>query len=453
MTSILKNQSDSADYSVAAVPDTHRMSKTSLTMAWWGICSAMFWLVVSATLAMNFGTANAIIGLVLSVITYAVINGILSRYAIKTGLSVALFSRVLFGHTGATLATLIFFATATYYSVFEGSVIAIAIHQYFSSLTLSQAYLLVVLYSVPLIFGRVQNWMDKLNGALLPFYLMGLVALVVMTVGEYGYSSAWLQMGPVDGPVQNGWWNCFSYFMGVWILMMYTWDYARFGRKEDAKYHSRFNFGVPFYTFTFLINGLVGIFLAGTIPTPGGVTEVSVVMAIIELMGIWGLIFVWISQTRINSANFYMAATNMQAFFGRLGLAKVPYVAWAIAVGALVYTLMRLNVFDYILQALAYQSIFVVAWVAIALAHIFSPRYHTLFQGKIEYALDRVSAFNPCGLGAWFFAAGLGILLLNCNNPTLATFSAPIAFLSAFGAYWLLLNCARRSWFLRAHGL
>lgn len=451
MASTLKKQGNSTDYSVVAVPDTHRMSKNSLTMAWWGICSAMFWLVVSATLAMKFGTKNAIIGLVLSVVTYAAINGIISRYAIKTGLSVALFSRVLFGRTGAILATLILFATATYYSVFEGSVIAIAIHQYVSAMSLNQAYLLVVLYSVPLIFGSVQNWMDKLNGVLLPFYLIGLVALVVVTVGEYGYSSAWLEMGPENGSVENGWWDCFSYFMGVWILMMYTWDYARFGRKEDAQYHGRFNFGLPFYTFTFLINGLVGIFLAGTIPTPGGLTEVSVVMAIIELMGVWGLIFVWVSQTRINSANFFLAATNMQAFFGRLGLAKVPYIVWAITVGVLVYTLMRLNVFEYILQALAYQSIFIVAWVAIALAHIFSPKYTQLFEGKIEYELERVSAFNPCGLGAWFLAAGLGILLLNIGSATLATFSAPVTFVSAFGAYWLLLNSAKRSWFVRAN--
>lgn len=451
MAAPLKQQGDNIDYSVLAVPDSHRSSQRSLTMAWWGICSAMFWLVVSATLAMTFGTANAIIGLLLSVVTYAAINGVIARYAIKTGLSVALFSRVLFGRSGAVLATLIFFATATYYSVFEGSVIAIAFHQYFSGLSLNQAYLLVVLYSVPLILGSVQHWMDKLNGLLLPFYLIGLVALVVMTVGEYGYSSAWLHMGPASGPVENGWWNCFSYFMGVWILMMYTWDYARFGRQEDATYHSRFNFGLPFYIFTFLINGLVGIFLAGTIPTEGGLSEVSVVMAIIQLMGVWGLIFVWVSQTRINSANFYMAATNMQAFFGRLGLAKVPYLLWAVAVGALVYTLMRLNVFDYILQALAYQSIFVVAWVAIALAHIFSPRYGQLFEGRIEYQLERVSAFNPCGLGAWFFAAGLGIVLLNAGHPDLATWSAPVTFVSAFGAYWLLLGSARRSWFVRAN--
>ena len=51
------------------------------------------------------------------------------------------------------------------------------------------------------------------------------------------------------------------------------------------------------------INGLVGIFLAATIPTQGGLSEVSVVLAIVELMGIWGLLFVWVSQTRINTAN------------------------------------------------------------------------------------------------------------------------------------------------------
>lgn len=127
----------------------------------------------------------------------------------------------------------------------------------------------------------------------------------------------------------------------------------------------------------------------------------------------------------------------MQPLFGRLGLAKVPYIVWAIAVGVLVYTLMRLNVFEYILQALAYQSIFIVAWVAIALAHIFSPKYPQLFEGKIEYELERVSAFNPCGLSAWFLTAGLGILLLNIGSATLATFSAPVTFVSAFGAYWL----------------
>ena len=64
----------------------------------------------------------------------------------------------------------------------------------------------------------------------------------------------------------------------------------------------------------FLLNGLAGIFLAASLPTEGGVSEVSVVLALIQLMGLAGLAFVWISQTRINTANYYLAAVNMESF-------------------------------------------------------------------------------------------------------------------------------------------
>ena len=53
-------------------------------MAWWSVCSAMFYLVVSATLALAYGSVNAIIGLVLSVIAYAAVNAVLVRHAIRT---------------------------------------------------------------------------------------------------------------------------------------------------------------------------------------------------------------------------------------------------------------------------------------------------------------------------------------------------------------------------------
>ena len=110
------------------VPAAARMGRLSLTMAWWAVCSAMFYIVVGASLALSYGTRNALIGMLLSVLSYGLINSVLSRFAIRSGLSVALFSRLLFGSTGACLATLIFFSTAIYYAVFEGSVIAVALN-------------------------------------------------------------------------------------------------------------------------------------------------------------------------------------------------------------------------------------------------------------------------------------------------------------------------------------
>jgi hypothetical protein len=188
--------SNTLNFSTRPVPPGQRTSKGALTMAWWAVSSAVFYFVVAAALAQGFGAVNAIIGMLLSVVVYSAVNAVIARYAIRTGLSVALFSRILFGNAGAALATLIFFATAIYYAVFEGSVIAVGIHTVFPDVGYAWAALIVILYSVPLSLGSIQSWLDKLNGVLFPLYLLGLVAAVVIAIAEYGYSNAWLALGP-----------------------------------------------------------------------------------------------------------------------------------------------------------------------------------------------------------------------------------------------------------------
>lgn len=405
------------------VPSQARMGRLSLTMAWWAVCSAMFYIVVGASLALSYGARNALIGMLLSVISYGLVNSVLSRFAIRSGLSVALFSRLLFGSTGACLATLIFFSTAIYYAVFEGSVIAVALNHLYPQLAYPVAALVVVLYSVPLILGSVQHWLDKFNGVLLPVYLGGLLVAVGLSINRYGYQPQWLDFGP-ETPSAFGWWDCFVAYMGVWILMLFTFDYARFGKTEDAGYHGRWNFGMPFYAVTFLLNGATGIYLVSSIPHEGALNEVSVVLAILQLMGLWGLLFVWATQTRINTANYYLATLNMQAFFVRFGL-RGSYLMWALVVGVIVYVLMLADVFGYLLKALAYQGIFVVAWVGVALAQI-------LYGRSDIAALDRVPAFNPAGLTAWFGASALGLALMFAGG-SVSSFSAPLTAIVAFG--------------------
>ncbi|KVF11442.1 allantoin permease [Burkholderia cepacia] len=436
------------DLSTLAIPDHARMPPFSLTMAWWAVCSAVFYIVVGATLALTYGARNALIGMALSVVSYGVVNSIISRYAIRTGLSVALFSRVLFGSAGAALATLIFFATAIYYAVFEGSVIAVAAHHQFPALDYKWAALIVVCYSVPLVFGSVQHWLDKFNGVLLPFYLLGLLAAVGLATTEYGYHAAWLDFGPTGGAPAGGWWQCFVYYMGVWVLMMFTFDYARFGRKEDARYHGRFNFGMPFYLVTFLVNGAAGIYLVSTIPGLGTLSEVSVVLALLKLMGVWGLLFVWVTQSRINTANYYLATVNMQAFFQKVAGLRAPKFVWALVVGAVVYALMMADIFSRILQALAYQGIFVVAWVGVALAHILSARYGQLVGDDVECRDAHVPVFNPGGLTAWFAGAFTGLAVNQATGFT-ASLSAPATFVVSWVVYRALLGTAKRTWFVR----
>ncbi|MDG1987955.1 MAG: hypothetical protein P8J18_08250 [Halieaceae bacterium] len=435
------------DFPNAPVPHEARMPSGSLTMAWWAVATAMFWLVISASLAARFGTLNALAGMSISVVVYAVAGGILSRYAIRTGLSVALFSRILFGYHGALLATLIFFTGAIFYSVFEASVIAVAIQDYFPKLSLSQSYLIVVLYSVPLVLGSVQHWLGKLNGILLPFYLIGLIAAVILSVYEYGYSNAWLELGPQNTLTSYGTWSCFTYFLGVFLTLMYAWDYARFGREEDREFHAKFNFGHPFFLFTILVNGIAGIFLVATIPYEGALSEVSVVLGLLKLMGFYGLIFVWVSQTRINTANFFMAIVNLESILQRLTGRHTPKLFAAVFVGITVYVVMLADVFSFLFQALSYLAIMVVAWVSIALTHILSPLYERLMGTRMEIREGFVPALNSAGLLAWFLSAFVGLLFFNAGGVWAASSSPATAVIASF-AYLIMLKRAKRSWYL-----
>ncbi len=440
-----KTSTEGVDAATHAIPENARSTRLSLTMAWWGVCSALFYIFLAATLAVAYGTVNTIIAMVLTVVSYGLINTVLSRYSLRTGLSVSLFSRVLFGKVGALLATAIFFLTAIYYAVFEGSVIAFAASQVVDGLSYGTAAILVVAYSVPLVFGSVQHFLDKLNGVLLPLYLIGLFGSVVATIATYGYSNAWLSYAPAGGAPGDGWISAYIAYMGVYVLMMFTFDFARFGAKKDIEYHARINFGIPFYLLTFLVNGLVGIFLitSGKVAT---VSETGVVdQLIVVLGGFIALVFIWATQTRINSANYYLATVNMQAFFDKLGVRLQKWI-WAIVVGLVVLVLMRAtDVFAYILDALNYQGIFVTAWVGIAVTHILSRSYERMFGDRVYYHFDEVPNFNPAGLTAWLVAAGTGLVMT--LTETGAAYAPFVTVFLSVAIYAGFLRVAKRAWF------
>ncbi|MFJ4687020.1 purine-cytosine permease family protein [Streptomyces sp. NPDC091377] len=424
------------DYSTHVVPLSWRSGRWSLTMAWWAMFSAMFWLYVAVASADAVGTPATLVGMGLTVVTYGVVNLVLSRYAARTGLTVALLSRRLFGTLGSALAPLIFAATALYYGVFEGSIIAVAFQKYFGG-DIKIWYLAVVLYALPLVIGGVRTWLDKLNGVLLPLYVVGLVAVVVTATVKQGYPDTWLHSAAAGGTLP-GWVTSYLIYMGVWIMMMYTIDYARFGRPEDQKFHGTVTFGWVFYLFTFAVNGLIGIYLLRAWDIAG--SETGVVDAFIDTLGFAGVLVIFVSQTRINTANYYLASTNLDAFATRVLRLRLPRTVWVAVAGAIAYLLMLTDVLTYLLRALAWQGVFVTAWVAIALVHI-------AVRGADR---DGLPEFRPlrlvpvtAGAGAWLAASAVGITLTEQTaNAVLAQLAPVITVALAAGLYWLALRFA-----------
>ena len=402
--------------------DEDQMTRGSLSMAWYGVASAMFFVYIGAALAVAYGTVNAGIGLALTILVYGVINRVLSKYAINNRTTVALFSRTILGTAGSAIATIIFALVAIYYAVFEGSIVGYAFQTAFGG-PIWMWYLIVVAYSTPLILGGARKFIDKLNGWLMPIYFFGLVAAVVWAGVKYGFTDKWLTQHAslsiplaVGGP---GWLATFAAYMGVWIMMMFTMDFAALGKRKDIKFHQRWTFGWMFYVVAYGFSAFVGIFLTFTIP---GLTasETGVAGGIVSLMGILGLIVVVVSQTRINTANYYLGAANLKSFGERVFRTKLPNLAWVLISSVIIFLLMLLPIVKYILLALAWQGVLVTAWVAIALTHIALSRGKKDEHGMLEDTHYR--SFNNSGLVAWIAATVVGIVILQLGtvNPGFA---------------------------------
>ncbi|GAA4538440.1 thiamine permease [Pseudonocardia xishanensis] len=420
------------DYTLHATPLSWRMGRLSLASVWWGLASAMFWLILGALVALTVGTVDAIIGMVLAAVVYGAINAVFARHAARTGLTSNLFSRALFGSSGSLIAPILVAVTAIYFACFEGSVIAIALQEYLGG-PVQLWYAVVVLYSVPLIFGALRTFLDRFNGILFPIYLAGMIAAVVWTGAAYGYGGGWLTQRPselaVSGP---GWWWAFTTYMADFVLMMATWDFARFARtsRRDRRFHSMVTFGPVFYFFTIVVNGVVGIFVALTIPTSGALSETSGVLGIVALMGLTGLLFVWVSQTRINTTNFYLAVTNLEGFLSRLSRVRLSRVVWGVVVGVIVFLIMLSNVFDFVLVALRYQAVLTVTWTACALVFLVLGR-RLGGEAAIEWRPGRVPRFDAVGVAAWGVGTLVGFALLAFESAAswTGTWALPISFL------------------------
>ncbi|MGL3807082.1 purine-cytosine permease family protein [Paeniglutamicibacter sp. R2-26] len=421
-----------------------KMSAGSLSMAWYGLVSAMFFIYIGASLAQAYGTRDTLIGLAITIVLYGAINRVLAGYAMKNGLTVAQFSRTLLGRKGAVLATLVFAATAIYYAVFEGAILGYAFQAQFGG-PIQLWYALVVLYTVPLIAGGIQRWLDKINGWLLPVYWGGLATAVIWAGIAYPNGNAWLTHSTGQLPFAAGgpgWLATCAAFMGVWILMMYTMDFAALGRAKDVKFHQRYTFGWLFYTLAFGANSLIGIYLTFTIPGAEA-TETGVAGALVQLMGPLGLLVIFVSQTRINTANYALGISNLREFGERALHLRLPALAW-VGIGAtIIYLLMLLPVVKYLLLALSWQGALVTGWVAIALVHIWHEKGEGLGAPGGSEPDAAFPAFNLAGVVAWVASAGVGIALIQSGTAWGANVGSLLTPVLAALVYAFLIRTGR----------
>lgn len=209
------------DYSLHVVPRSWRLQRGKLTMAWYGVMTAFFYVYFAAFIALAYGTTNALIGIGLTIVAYTAVNAVLLRTASRSGLTVALFSRSMFGVAGAAIPTLILAATAIYYVVFEGAVVAVAAQTFFGG-PLKLWYAIVVFSTAPLVWRGIRSRLDKVNGWMLPFYIVAMVGVVVWALVSEGYHGFLPGSGAAPGTTLP-WLQAFVAYMGIWVRRSTRW--------------------------------------------------------------------------------------------------------------------------------------------------------------------------------------------------------------------------------------
>ncbi|MEV7005075.1 hypothetical protein [Streptosporangium sp. NPDC051022] len=442
------------DYAQHAVPLTARVPRLKLLMANWSLLSAMVWLFYGALVSSLVGTEQAIIGLVVTVAVYAGLNWLMTAWGVRWGLNPTLLSRRMFGAVGAVLTSLLIAANTTYYAVFESSVLAQAFKIHFDGPDIRWWYLIVVVAMLPLMMGSVQTWMDRINGILLPLYVVGVVAAVVVAAIDHHGQSDWLQFPgviPAEARPVPGWLMTFTLYMGIWLLMPTTVEFARLGKPKDLRFHQHVTFGWVYWIWLFLLNGLAGIFLTRTVLPNDPAAEAGVVQAIVTTLGLWGVLLIVVTQTRVNTVNYYLSSINWQRLFARMFGLRLSRLVWVVIVAAVAFLLMLTDVFSYLQNALTWQGVFLVSWVGIVVTHFALTPQDRGPDGP-EFRPGRLRKATP-GLGVWIVSAGIGIWLTQSSAtfPTLSQLAPLVALVISVVLYALVLKLGPSS-LLRREG-
>ncbi|GGU47163.1 purine-cytosine permease family protein [Nocardioides albus] len=423
------------EYTDHVVPFSARLSKAPILGSWSSIASAMAFVYYGALAATLVGIEQALIGVTLTCVSYAVLGGLGTVKAIRTGLNSTLMSRELFGVSGAAICPLIITLGTAFYAVFEGSVMAAALQTYFGVGDIRVWYAVVVVGTLPLMLGGMRTWLGLLNGVSMPIYFFGVLAAVLVAGSRFGWDGRWdlFDHPTAAGTGLPGWLTIFVLYMGVWIVLPEIQDSARMAEPKDTKFHASVTFGILFWLVAYLFNAIAGILIVALAYGQPGVepTEIGAVQGVIASLGVVGLIVIVVSQVRINTANFYYMSISAERFVSHFTTKNLSRRAWVLLGSAVVLIVMFTDIFSYLATALAWMGCLLASWMGIQLVGWW------LDRGKdVEFRPERLKNVAP-GFYLWVGSTALGILLVETPGhfPTASALAPLITFTVAAAGY------------------
>jgi cytosine permease len=395
------------DYAIRKIPSHFRWPIPSIILVLLGNSSAMFLFTFGVKLSYMVGWPFMLSPLLYFFVGSTIIGTLMIRLASKEGLTIDLMTRGMgFGFMGSALTSFIYGINYIFYFLFEGTIVTHAISLYlginFNSTEGTLIFALVGLLKLWFVwYGMralqiLQTW-----GIAIYSVLLGICLFMLIKHYDILGPTHWFHHSPLTSDTI---WTAFMMVNGQIVFqgLMAT-DYGRFAR-ENAGYKGGFLCMVGMMV-PMLVNILIGPLFAYTIMPKMDGTNIALMASdsgfvYPTVMGIWGVLFVIVTQIRINVMNLYsgsLALSNTFSLAFRFTPGRQWWMVLVYALGCIFYAS---NIIQYLNTWLAITGILTNTWIFIILTDQFICRKWLKLGPAdfIEYRRPYLYKWNPTGL-------------------------------------------------------
>ena len=418
------------DYALRYTPRTFRKwSEMRVANTAFGAVSFLALEAIGGAIALSYGFTNALMAiLVVGLIIFLTALPI-SYYAAKYGLDMDLLTRGAgFGYLGSTLTSLIYASFTFIFFALEAAIMALAIQMVFDW-PLALCYLISSLVVIPLVthgitlISRLQMWTQPLWLAML---------ILPFVVIAWKQPEAYVDFTSLSGRISGSSdFDLVSFGMAATVIFALVVqvgeqvDYLRFLPEKTRENRWRWWGAVlvagPGWIIPGMLKMIAGAFLAylviqREVPVDKAIEPTQMYLAAFSEVfnsstwALWAmLIFVIVSQIKINVTNAYAGSLAWSNFFSRLTHSHPGRVVWLGFNVLIAVMLMTLGVFGALEHVLGLYSNVAIAWVGALVADLVINKPLGWSPRGIEFKRAHLYDLNPVGLGATTLAAGVAI--------------------------------------------
>ena len=458
------------DYALRYTPRHFRKwSEARVANTAFGATSFLALEAIGGAIALSYGFSNALWAiLVVGLITF--LTGLpISYYAAKYGVDMDLLTRGAgFGYLGSTLTSLVYASFTFLFFALEAAILGLAI-QMALDWPLPICYLIASLGVVPLVMygitliSRLQLWSQPIWAVLfvLPYLFVALkepqrfaefTSLTGRVSGSAGFDAVMFGAAATVA---------FSLVVQIGEQV----DYLRFLPEKTPESSKRWWAAVvlagPGWILPGMLKMLGGAFLAFLVLQQQLPVDRAVEPTHMYLAGFayvfqdprWVLaatvLFVVVSQVKINLTNAYAGSLAWSNFFARLTHSHPGRVVWLVFNVLIAVLLMMLGVFEALERVLGLYSNVAIAWVGALVADLVINKPLGWSPKHIEFRRAYLYDINPVGLGAMLAAATLAVVAYAGVFGELAQAYAPfIALFASMAISPLLAWATQGRWYL-----